>query len=93
MEVCIVIEGDAQPEGDVVIKLEAAHEEAYVRLTRLGIDFPQILDAYSAVAHYAQTHGSMIERMPSREVYITDVLAAGPDDDVCDVAFPYVPRA
>lgn len=91
VEVCIVIEGDAQPEGDVVIRMEAGHEEAYVCLTRTGIDFPQILDAYSAVAHFAQTHGTMLESMPSREVYIADVLAAGPDDYVCDVAFPYVP--
>lgn len=92
VEVCIVIDGDAQPEGDIAIRLEAAHQEAFVRLTKAGIEFPQILDAYSAVAHYAQSHGTMLESMPSREVYITDVLAAGQDDDVCDVTFPYVPR-
>ena len=34
----------------------------------------------------------LLETMPSREVYFTDVMAADVTDPVCDVAFPYAPR-
>lgn len=92
VEVCIVISGAAEPEGDITLRVEAAHEEAYTTLTREGIQFPAILAAYDSVAGWVMKNGSMIESMPSREVYFTDVLKADVNDPVCDVAFPYTPR-
>jgi DNA-binding transcriptional MerR regulator len=89
VELAIVVAGDAPPEGDIVVKLEPAHDEAYVEVTKAGLSFPQILDAYDAVARWVNAHGTMLERLASREVYIANVMTAADDDHVCDVAFPF----
>ena len=91
VEACIVIDGPAEPEGRIVLRREAKHEEAYTTLTREGIEFPHILAAYDAVANYVIQNGSMIETMPSREVYFADVINVPMDAEVCDIAFPYTP--
>ena len=91
VEVCIVIDGPAEPEGAIVLRREAAHDEAYTTVTREGLDFPAILAAYDAVAMWVIQNGSMIESMPSREVYFANVIEMPMDAPVCDIAFPYVP--
>lgn len=91
-EVCIVIEGPAEPEGDIVLKVEAEHLEAYTDVTREGLEFPAILAAYDAVAMWVTQHGTPIETMPSREVYVADVIQAPMGEVVASVAFPFVPR-
>lgn len=92
VEACIVVSPDARPEGDISIRVEPAHQEAYTTLARREVEFPDILGAYDAVAGWVLAHGAMLERLPSREVYFTNVMAAGPEDPACDVAFPYEPR-
>lgn len=91
-EVCIVIEGPAEPEGDIVLKVEAEHLEAYTDVTREGLEFPAILAAYDVVAMWVTQHGTPIETMPSREVYVADVIQAPMGEVVASVAFPFVPR-
>jgi DNA-binding transcriptional MerR regulator len=93
VEVCIVIDGPAEPEGAIVLKREPEHQEAYTTLTREGIEFPNILAAYDAVAMWVIENGSMIESLPSREVYFADVINVSMDTEVCDVAYPYAPKA
>lgn len=93
VEVCVVIDGPAEPEENIVIRREEAHEEAFTTVTREGLDFPAILAAYDAVAMWVIQHGAMIETMPSREVYFADVINMPMDAEVCDIAFPYVPNA
>ena len=90
VEVCIVVSEDARPAPGISIRLEPAHQEAYATLTRSEVEFPDILTAYDAVASWVMAHGSLIESLPSREVYFTDVMKADADQPVCDVAFPYV---
>lgn len=92
VEACIVVSPDARPAPGISIRLEPAHQEAYTTLTQSQVEFPEILTAYDAVAAWVMAHGAMIEALPSREVYFTNVLAAGPEDPACDVAFPYTPR-
>ncbi|WP_062519053.1 MerR family transcriptional regulator [Demequina silvatica] len=92
VEVCVVVADGAPPVPGISIRLEPAHQEAFATLTRAQNGFPAILEAYDAVASWVLAHGEMVEDLPSREVYFTDVLAAGMDDPVCDVAFPYVAR-
>lgn len=92
VEACIVVSPDARPAEGISIRLEPAHDEAYTTLTKAGVEFPDILTAYDEVARWVMAHGSMIETLPSREVYFTDVMAAGDDDPACDVAYPYVAR-
>ncbi|GMA35892.1 hypothetical protein GCM10025876_20960 [Demequina litorisediminis] len=92
VEVCIVIDGPAEPEGAIVLKVEEEHEEAYTDVTRAGLEFPDILAAYDAVAMWVTQHGAPHPDMPSREVYVADVIQAGMDEIVASVAFPYVAR-
>jgi DNA-binding transcriptional MerR regulator len=71
------------------VRLEAAHREAYVTISRAQLEFPQILSAFDAVGQWIAGSGRC-QAGPPREVYLTgtDVAAAAPGDPVCDVAFP-----
>jgi effector-binding domain-containing protein len=87
VECCVPIGPSA---SSAPVRTEPAHHEAYVRLTRAQVEYPQILSAYDAVARWIITHGHTIEAAP-REVYFADFLGAKPGDEVCDVAFPCDP--
>jgi hypothetical protein len=52
------------------------------------VDFPQILSAYDAVTAWIRSRGLTVENCSPREIYFADWDAAGPDDEVCDVAYP-----
>ena len=86
VESCVPI-GVAQPPSGVAARVEPAHREAYVRLTKAQVEFPQILSAYDAVAAWIKDNGHVVQDSP-REVYFADWDAADPDDEVCDIAFP-----
>jgi DNA-binding transcriptional MerR regulator len=86
VESCVPI-GVAEPPTGSAARVEPAHREAYVRLTKAQVVFPQILSAYDAVAVWIKENGFAVHDAP-REVYFTDFDAAGPDDEVCDIAFP-----
>ena len=73
--------------GTHAMRLEAAHREAYLRLRKAQVAFPQILSAYDGVARWAAANGIEITGAP-REIYFADFRSAGPGDEVCDVAFP-----
>jgi DNA-binding transcriptional MerR regulator len=85
VEACVPI--DHAPSQDVPMRVEPAHREAYVRLRRAQVEAPQILSAYDGVAQWIEARGLTVVDDP-REVYFTDFMAAGPQDEVCDVAFP-----
>ena len=61
--------------------------EYYARLTKAQVAYPQILSGYDAVSQWIETNGKQHGGSP-REVYFADFDAAGPNDEVCDVAFP-----
>jgi DNA-binding transcriptional MerR regulator len=87
VEVCVPVDlGGAEP-PNVPGRVEPAHREAYVRLTKAQVEYPQILSAYDAVEQWITSQGREIAHSP-REVYFTDFHAAQPGDEVCDVAFP-----
>jgi DNA-binding transcriptional MerR regulator len=69
------------------LRFEPAHREAYVRLRKAQVAFPQILSAYDGVMRWAAAHGVEITG-PPREVYFVDFKSAAAADEVCDVAFP-----
>lgn len=87
VEVCVPIGLAQEPPADAASRREPAHREAYARITKSQVEFPQILSAYDAVAQWIGAHGRSIADSP-REVYFADWNAAGPSDEVCDVAFP-----
>jgi DNA-binding transcriptional MerR regulator len=87
VEVCVPVDPTQEPSTDTPMRREPAHREAYVRLTKAQVEFPQILSAYDAVAQWIGSHGLAVGGAP-REVYFTDFKAAGATDEVADVAFP-----
>ncbi|MFC4639117.1 MerR family transcriptional regulator [Deinococcus hohokamensis] len=91
IEVCQPYAGTLRPAGEVHLREEAAHEEAYVTLTRAEFQFPGILQAYDATCAYAAGHGAGCALHP-REVYPHDWATLGDSDPAGDVAWPYTPR-
>ena len=85
VEVCVPIVG--VPPADVATRTEPAHREAYVRLRKEQVVFPEIQDVYHAIDRWVRSEGLAVAAEP-REVYFADFDAAAPDDEVCDVAFP-----
>ena len=90
VEVCVPYVGAVTPVDDIRLRIEPAHREAFTRLTKQHVVFPEILDAYEAVERWATTNGNGVAGAP-REVYFTDWEAAAPDEPACDIAFPIHP--
>jgi DNA-binding transcriptional MerR regulator len=87
VEMCLPIDPSAAGSIPAATRREAAHREAYVRLRKAQVEYPQILSAFDAVAQWLSERGVPAAGSP-REVYFADWSAAGPNDEVCDVAFP-----
>jgi GyrI-like small molecule binding domain len=85
VEVCVPIAGGA-PAG-VATRVEPAHREAFVRLRKEQVAFPEIQGVYRAIDEWIRSEGKAFAAEP-REIYFTDFGAAAPGDEVCDVAFP-----
>ncbi|NHI09034.1 merR family transcriptional regulator [Streptomyces sp. KO7888] len=69
------------------VRVEPAGRLAYTRITKAQVEYPQILAAFGAVEEWVAAQGLTVTG-PCREVYFADWDAAGPEDPVCDVAFP-----
>ena len=91
VEVCVPVGRTQADAADVPVRNEPAHREAYTRLRKEQVVFPEILGAYDAVAKWVDAQGLAVADSP-REVYFTDFMAAAPADEACDVAFPIRPR-
>ncbi|GGO47506.1 MerR family transcriptional regulator [Streptomyces lasiicapitis] len=72
---------------DVRARVEPAHRLAYTRITKAQVVYPQIIGAYDAVEAWLEREG-LTSTGPCREVYFAEWDAAGPGDQVCDVAYP-----
>lgn len=88
VEICLPFTGSLEPVGSLGVRLEPAHEEAYTRIVKAQVRYPEILRAYDAVSDWLQANGHK-STLPPREVYFADMMAAGDDEPVCDIAFPY----
>ncbi|GAA3822306.1 MerR family transcriptional regulator [Streptomyces chiangmaiensis] len=69
------------------VRVEPARRLAYTRIAKAQVAHPQILAAFEAVEAWVAEQG-LEYAGPCREVYFADWEAAGPEDAVCDVAFP-----
>ncbi len=87
VEVAVEFEGEVPEIDDLVARIEAAHEEAFVTLTFAECEDPGIRDAYSALARWladhAATHG-----LP-REIFLGSALTTDEGDPYCEVAWPF----
>lgn len=91
VEVCVPFEGRLEPKGEIAIRLEPAHQEAYTRISKSEVEFPHILKAYDAVSHWLSANNLPV--LPNgcspREVYFANWNTLGANDPACDIAFPY----
>jgi DNA-binding transcriptional MerR regulator/effector-binding domain-containing protein len=87
VEVCAPISADQATTPNVPTRIEPAHREAYTRIRKSQVQFPEILSAYDAVDQWITSNGRQMTG-PPREVYFADFMNAGPDDEVVDIAFP-----
>lgn len=69
------------------VRVEPARRLACTRITKAQVAHPQIQAAFEAVEAWIAEQGLAYDG-PCREVYFADWDAAGPEDPVCDVAFP-----
>ncbi|MEV4439453.1 MerR family transcriptional regulator [Streptomyces sp. NPDC049577] len=89
VELCVPIDPSRAAEVTAAVRTEPAHREAYTTVSKAQVGYPQILSAYDAVYRWIGENGGR-EAGPAREVYFADWGAAGPGDDVCDIAVPVV---
>src|SRR5450432_2861470 len=87
VEACVSVAREVEGSVEPALRREPEHREAFVRLRKAQVEFPQILSAFDGVAQWIGAQGLEIAASP-REVYFTDFVAAAPGDEVCDVAFP-----
>lgn len=90
VEIALAYTGTLVPDGEVAVRTEPEHHEAYVELTRGRFHFPEILAAYDAAHACAEEEGTPGPLSP-REIYTGDWAHSGPDDLVGEVAWPFVP--
>lgn len=75
------------PSRQTAVRVDPAARLAYTRITKAQVAHPQILAAFEAVEQWMAGQGLEMAG-PCREIYFADWDAAGPQDPVCDVAFP-----
>jgi DNA-binding transcriptional MerR regulator len=88
LEAVLPCPGGVQPTELIGLRTEPAHDEAFTTITKAQWDYPAILAAYDAVACSPAAAGRPGSRLSCREVYLADPQAIGPDDPICDIAFP-----
>lgn len=88
VETCVPFEGQLEPTDNIRIRLEPSHSEYYTRITKAQVEFPSILEAYSAVNRAITDSGKVAAGSP-REVYFADWGKLQADDLACDIARPY----
>jgi DNA-binding transcriptional MerR regulator/effector-binding domain-containing protein len=70
------------------VLVEPAGEQAFTRITKSRVRFPQILQAYDEVYAWVEGQG-FTPAAPPREIYFVDFASAAPNDEVCDIAVPF----
>jgi DNA-binding transcriptional MerR regulator len=88
VEVCVPFEGSVEPAGEMRVRLEPAHQEAYTRITKTEVEFPGILRAFESVHRWLQKHDKTPSAAP-REVYFAPWDEVGVNDPACDIAWPF----
>jgi DNA-binding transcriptional MerR regulator len=76
------------PTDLIGIRTEPAHDEAYTTITKAQWAYPAILAAYDAVACSPEAAARPGGQLSCREVYLAEPGKLGPDDLICDIAFP-----
>ncbi|MFC0003369.1 MerR family transcriptional regulator [Micromonospora siamensis] len=92
VELCAPVERVVPPAGQVGVRLDSAHREAYTQVTRGRAGYPAILRAHDVVRGWLTDNGMELAS-PPREVYFENWHRAEPDEYAAEVALPIRPRS
>ena len=91
LELCRPVSAEAPPAdglgGDIQAVVEAAHDEAYIRVAKKDLGWPALLPACDALEAWVADRGRE-PAGPLRQVFIADQRSATPDTLVCDLSLP-----
>ena len=88
VEVCLPVAGNLTDSGSIKVGELLAGKEVFTRITLKQCQFPEILQAYDAVAMWLHQQGYPTAGSP-REIYFNQVKESQ-DDPFCDVAWPFL---
>jgi hypothetical protein len=76
--------------AELAWRVEPAHHEAFIRVTKVHFEVPAILSVYDQLAQWVAASDGRRAGSP-REVYAACVepLFAAADTHICDVAIPF----
>jgi DNA-binding transcriptional MerR regulator len=87
VELCVPIDPAYAGETSAPIRTVPGYREAYTRISKAQVGYPQILSAYDAVSAWLGERGH--NSAAPRELYLAvDWDSAAPMDEVCDIGFP-----
>jgi len=92
VELCRPVAPDT-PEGpvagspDIQVRVEPAHDEAYVRLSVAEMSWPAMLPFADALERWGRDHDRR-PAAPLRQVLFADLRTAAPDTLACDLSVP-----
>jgi DNA-binding transcriptional MerR regulator/effector-binding domain-containing protein len=87
VEVCLPVDETRADTLSAPIRVEPAHSEAFVTVTKAQIRYPDILSAYDAVESWIAQQGKTATGSP-REIVFKDMMNSEIDEPVADIAFP-----
>ncbi|MCU1633729.1 MAG: transcriptional regulator, MerR family [Micrococcaceae bacterium] len=87
VESAVPIDPGRAIEATLPTRVEPAHHEAFVTISRAQIRYPDILSAYDAVEAWI-TRSDLTQTGPPREYYFADPSTGPEDEPVAHIAFP-----
>jgi DNA-binding transcriptional MerR regulator len=92
VEVCLPVSHPPADPADAACRVEPAHREAFIHVTRANFDVPAIWSVYDQLERWVTAEGRRRTGAP-REVYRHDADSvatdARADQRICDVAVPF----
>src|ERR1700728_235222 len=90
VEVCVPVRHPPQDPAELAWRVEPAHREAFIPVTRAHFEIPAIWSIYDRLARWAAAPGRRRAGAP-REVYRPEAepLFAPAGQQICDVAIPF----
>jgi len=90
VEVCVPVAHLPDDPAELAWRVEPAHHEAFIQVTKVHFEVPAILSVYDQLTQWTAAPGRKQTGSP-REVYAPGVepLFAAADTHICDVAIPF----
>jgi DNA-binding transcriptional MerR regulator len=90
VEVCVPVNRPPGDPAELAWRVEPAHREAFIPVTRSHFEIPAVFSIYDQLARWVTAQGHRQAGAP-REVYRPDVepLFAPAGQQICDVAMPF----